>query len=201
MSLDAAAATSIAHYYDRRFGRPAVKIFPGDYFVCADDAMIVTTLGSCVSACIHDASLGLGGMNHFMLPTQNAANEDAPFSVATRYGIHAMEILINEILKRGGRRERLSAKVFGGAELIGDETIRVGVKNSEFVLAYLGRERIPVVAQDLLGARARTVHFFPDTGRAQVRYLRSLRRDPVRAREIAYESSIPASLVPQADMF
>jgi len=193
--------TSIVHYYDRSLEFPATKIFPGDYYVCAGDVMIVTTLGSCVAACIHDPSLGLGGMNHFMLPSQDVENESSPFSVATRYGSYAMEILINEILKRGGRRERLNAKVFGGAELIGDATIRVGAKNSTFVLAYLDRERIPVIAQDLRGARPRTVRFFPATGRAQVRYLRSVQREPIRDQELAYASAIPARLVPQAEVF
>jgi len=193
--------TSIVHYYDRKLGFPATKIFPGDYYVAAGDVMIVTTLGSCVTACIHDPLLGLGGMNHFMLPTQDIEHESSPFSVATRYGSYAMEILVNQILKRGGRRERLSAKVFGGAELIGDATIRVGVMNSTFVLSYLDRERIPVIAQDLLGPRARTVHFFPATGRAHVHYLRSMHRDPIRVRELAYASGIPARLVPQAEMF
>src|ERR1700693_3574707 len=100
-------------YFDRTFDCDAAKILPGEYFFTHKDMMIVTVLGSCVSACIRDRVSGIGGMNHFMLPDGGGEN-DSPVSASMRYGSYAMEVLINDVLKAGARRENLEAKVFGG---------------------------------------------------------------------------------------
>lgn len=155
-------------YFDQRFGRDTVKVQPGEYYVSAHGEAIVTVLGSCVSACIRDVRIGVGGMNHFMLP---GAERDAGVSSASaRYGVFAMEVLINHLFKLGARREHLEAKVFGGGRVVASMTSSdVGARNARFVREYLALEHIPLVAEDLLDECARKVVFFPATGRVLVR--------------------------------
>src|SRR5258706_7633906 len=102
-------------FYDAHFKNDAVKILPGEYFVYDEDLLIMTTLGSCIAACLWDRNVRIGGMNHFMLPesTGLAGSIDSG-----RYGSYAMELLINELLKRGATRSTLEAKVFGGGQVI-----------------------------------------------------------------------------------
>ena len=136
-------------YFDRTFGCDAVKVLPGEYFVTTSDIVLVTVLGSCVTACVRDRDKGLGGMNHFMLP-QNGG-EPGVLSSSARYGAYAMEVLLNHLLKLGARRSNLEAKVFGGGKVLASlSQAQVGEKNVDFVLDYLHTERIPIVAQDLL---------------------------------------------------
>lgn len=175
-----------ALYYDRHFDIEAAKILPGEYYVTGRDMVIVTVLGSCVSACIRDRQLGVGGMNHFMLP-DNRQDEGSPLSVSARYGIHAMEILINQILKAGGRRDRLEAKVFGGGQVLqGFMVSNVGEQNATFVRQFLRLEGIPIVAQDLLDIYPRKVYFFPRSGRVMVKTLKSVHNDTIVQRERDY---------------
>ncbi len=149
-------------YFDRHFEREAVKILPGEYFATKSDTLIVTVLGSCVSACIRDRVNGIAGMNHFLLPN-DGSGQDNILSESARYGAYAMEILINHLIKLGSRREHLEAKVFGGGNVLkGFTTINVGERNAEFVLEYLKLERIPVIAQDLIDVYTRKVYFFPN---------------------------------------
>ncbi len=154
-------------YRDRDFGRESIKILPGEYQVTDEDIVLVTLLGSCVSACLRDPRAGVGGMNHFMLPAT-----DSNGGASARYGAYAMEVLINELLKRGARRHALEAKVFGGGNVIPGMTIaNVGARNAEFVLDYLERERIPVAAQDLGSNVARKLGYFPRSGRVLCKHL------------------------------
>jgi len=135
--------------------------------------MIVTVLGSCVSACIRDRVSGIGGMNHFMLP-DGGNDADSPISSSMRYGTYAMEILINEVLKAGAKRENLESKVFGGgAVLRGFNAINVGERNAAFVRSYLRTEGIRVVAEDLNDIWPRKVHYFPRSGKVLVKKLKS----------------------------
>ena len=153
-------------YKDHHFQYDAVKVLPGEYFVSADDMVLMTVLGSCISACIWDGRVRAGGMNHFMLPDGDAGDGFG------RYGSYAMELLINEMLKRGARRESMQAKVFGGAQVMaGFTSMNVGERNTKFVLDYLATERIPVVSQDVLDRHPRKVCFFPVTGKALVKRL------------------------------
>ncbi len=153
-------------YRDHHFQYDAVKVLPGEYFVSTEDLVIMTVLGSCISACIWDGRVRAGGMNHFMLPEGD--NSDG----FGRYGSYAMELLINELLKKGARRESMQAKVFGGAAVMaGFTTMNVGERNTKFVLDYLATERIPVVSQDVLDIHPRKVCFFPVTGKALVKRL------------------------------
>jgi chemotaxis protein CheD len=131
-----------------------------------DDVALVTVLGSCVAACIWDARAKVGGMNHFMLPS--GSTDEA--SSSARYGLYAMEVLINELGRLGASKRNLQAKVFGGGRVLRNmSAINVGQRNSAFVLEFLGTEGIPIVSRDLEDVYARKVMFFPVTGRAMVK--------------------------------
>jgi len=175
--------------YDYRIGRDVVTLLPNEYYVTDEDIVLSTVLGSCVAACIRDPHAGLGGMNHFMLP---GSEEPSKAEASMRYGAYAMEVLINEMLKAGARRERLEAKVFGGGAVIDQiRMLNVGRRNASFVLQYLAFERIPVLAQDLCGDVARRVRYHPRDGTALVRKLNSERStDVLKRREQQLQQSL-----------
>ncbi|XZG70678.1 chemoreceptor glutamine deamidase CheD [Chitinibacteraceae bacterium HSL-7] len=178
-----------AIYFDRHFNIEAAKISPGEYFVTTRDMLIVTVLGSCVAACIRDPGTGVGGMNHFMLPENH--DSGGVVSESARYGTYAMEMLINHVLKHGGRRNRLEAKVFGGGAVLRGFTVNdVGRRNSEFVRRFLDLEHIPITAEDLTGIYPRKVYYFPATGRVLVKKLRSVHNDTIVQRERDYSTRI-----------
>jgi chemotaxis protein CheD len=153
-------------YFERDFARNAVKIMPGEFFVDRADVVISTVLGSCVSACMWDRREKIGGMNHFMLPGADSGAGDLT-NASGRYGVFAMEQLINELIKRGARKSNLEAKVFGGGSVLRNfSTLNVGERNAGFVLDFLRTEGIRVVSQDLLDVYPRRVAFFPASGRA-----------------------------------
>jgi len=173
-------------YYDRTFDCDAAKILPGEYYYTGKNMLIVTVLGSCVSACIRDRVTGLGGMNHFMLP-DGGGDAGSPVSASMRYGTFAMEVLINDLLKAGARRENLEAKVFGGgAVLRGFTAMNVGERNAAFVMQFLKTERIPVLAEDLNDIHPRKVYFFPKTGKVLVKKLMQTQNDTLAKRELDY---------------
>ncbi len=175
-------------YFDKNFDIDAVKIQPGEYFVTGRDMVLVTVLGSCVSACIRDRETGIGGMNHFMLPDNMGGD---PVGLAGRYGTYAMELMINQILKTGARRSNLEAKVFGGGNVLRGFTVaNVGQRNAEFVIDYLQTENIALMAQDLLDIYPRKVYYFPATGRTLVKQLRSVHNDTIVQREQQYIARI-----------
>jgi chemotaxis protein CheD len=179
-------APVLARYFDTRFQLEAIKILPGQCYAARRDVMIVTVLGSCVSACLWDATAGVGGMNHFMLPGKSRSPNDVA-SVSARLGVYAWELLINQVVKLGAVRNKLVAKVFGGGKVLdGLDTLNVGDQNGEFVLDFLREERIPVVARDLYDVWPRKVYFFPRTGKVLVKKLRSLSNDTVGQREHSY---------------
>ncbi len=182
-------------YYDRTFDCEAAKILPGEYYYTNKDMLIVTVLGSCVSACIRDRATGLGGMNHFMLP-DGGSDQNSPVSASARYGTFAMEVLINSLLKSGARRDNLEAKVFGGgAVLKGFTAMNVGERNAAFVQSFLKNERIRIVAEDLNDVYPRKVYFFPRTGKVLVKKLMQSHNDTLAKREIEYASRLKAKPV------
>jgi chemotaxis protein CheD len=165
-------AVATRTYFDREFNKQAIKLLPNEYYVSRDDVVLTTVLGSCVAACIRDETAGVGGMNHFMLPDDESNGADRILSASMRYGCYALEVLINDLLKAGARRERLEAKVFGGGAVLANmTTLNIGDRNAEFVLRYLKTEEIRVAAQDLRGPHARRVSYFPHSGLALVRRL------------------------------
>jgi chemotaxis protein CheD len=171
MSPQDAQQLASHRYFDREFGVAAVKLLPGEYYVTSEDIVLTTVLGSCVAACIRDSTSGIGGMNHFMLPDEaDPASRDSAASM--RYGAYAMEVLLDRLFKAGAKRERLEAKVFGGGAVLANMTLlNVGERNADFVLRYLGAERVRIAAQDLRGKLPRRINFFPLTGRVAVRKL------------------------------
>ncbi|GGY63116.1 putative chemoreceptor glutamine deamidase CheD 1 [Cellvibrio zantedeschiae] len=177
-------------YYDRHFEKDAVKILPGEYYVTKSDKLIVTVLGSCVAVCLRDKINNCGGMNHFLLPNDGSV-ETGLLTESARYGVYAMEILINHLLKLGAQRNRLEAKVFGGGNVLPGMTINnVGQRNAEFVLDYLHNESIPVVAKDLLDQFPRKVYFFSHTGKVMVKKLKSVHNTTIMDRESEYRMRV-----------
>jgi chemotaxis protein CheD len=176
-------------YFDKHFNSDAVKILPGEYFACSDNTMIVTVLGSCVSVCLRDPITRISGMNHFLLP---ANKDELNFnSESARYGVYAMEVLVNHLIKLGASKSRLQAKVFGGGNVL--KQLRqnsVGEQNVSFVEDYLATEKFKVVARDLLGEFPRKVYFFPLTGEVKVRKLKSRHNSTIVERETEYRVKV-----------
>lgn len=202
MEYDFISSLAPNTYFDRQFNCDAVKILPGEYFVTQRDLVIVTVLGSCVSVCLRDHVSGIGGMNHFMLPGNNDGGI-SPISASARYGVYAMELLINHLLKLGARRNCFEAKVFGGGSVLRGMTANnIGDRNVEFVHDYLHTESIPVVAEDLLDIYPRKVYYFPATGRVMVKKLRNLHNTTLLDREMEYSLRIKRTPVAgEIDLF
>ncbi len=140
-----------------------INLIRGEHRVSAErDVVLTTLLGSCVAACMHDPERGVGGMNHFLLPGDRA--EDDAGSVLQ--AVHAMELLVNALLRQGARRDRLRAKLFGGARLVFGLT-DVGAKNAAFAEEFLRREGIRAAGGSLRGEQGRRVQFWPVSGRAR----------------------------------
>jgi chemotaxis protein CheD len=172
MSVEMPGSVASFHYFDRDLGRLAVKLLPSEYYVTMRDTALLTVLGSCVAACLHDPFARVAGMNHFMLPDEgDSGRADAS---AMRYGAHAMDVLVSELVKAGARRERLRAKVFGGAAVLPNmPSLNIGDRNADFVVRYLRAAQIDLCAQDLGGAHARRICFLPESGKVVVRKLRA----------------------------
>ena len=183
----------VKRYWDKQRRCPAAKILPGEYYVTLHDELVTTVLGSCVSACIRDRRLGVGGMNHFMLPLSGNGGSwgggGDVVSTATRYGNYAMEHMINEILKHGGQKRNLEAKVFGGGRIMANLS-DVGEKNILFVESYLQTEGITLASKDVGDIYPRKVVYYPRTGRALVKRIRHVHNDTVIKRESAYQDEI-----------
>jgi len=177
-------------YYDRKFNCDAVRVLPGEYYFSKSNTLIMTILGSCVSACIWDKKRGIGGLNHFMLPGEASSGTDK----SARYGNYAMEILINHIIQQGGKREDLVAKVFGGGQIIHTFTsIDIGKSNAAFIIDYLNNESIPILASDLGDCYPRKVCFFPQTGKVMLRKLASTGNDELEKQEDSYFNEVNSS--------
>ena len=166
---------------DTRFPYEVAVILPGEYFVSREPKVIYTVLGSCISVCLRDPLAGVGGMNHFMLAAPASDNALDRWVDTGRYGSFAMEMLMNEIFKRGGKKERLEAKVFGGGKIY-DGTIDIGAKNAAWALDCLEREGICPLKADVGDLCPRKVYYFTDSGKVLLKKL-----DRVVANAIAQE--------------
>lgn len=180
----------------RRYWHPehqsfVAKILPGEYYVSRGGEWIVTVLGSCVSACIRDPLMKVGGMNHFMLPDPGPQERWGATHVdrAHRYGSYAMEHMINDLLKLGARRNRLEVKLAGGGQVL-DNMTDIGARNIAFVREYLESEGFSVAVEDLGGVYPRNVHYEVATGRMRVRKLTSRDRAAIASEERRYQRSI-----------
>ncbi|USD34751.1 MULTISPECIES: chemotaxis protein CheD [Vibrio] len=157
-------------FYHPQKERHMIKVFPGGVYWTQEDELIATGLGSCIAACIWDDSAAVGGMNHFLLPFHNHSeinswSPDEVVSTASRYGSHAMEMLINALIAYGATRSSLKVKLFGGAQMLGHHSM-IGEKNIAFILNYVKQENLDVIAQDLGGLEPRKIIFNPLTGQA-----------------------------------
>jgi chemotaxis protein CheD len=166
-----------------------MHVVQGEYRVINDPRVVLTTiLGSCVATCIWDEVAGVGGMNHFLLPGDDGAASDQ-----VKYGVNAMELLINGLLKAGASRARMRAKLFGGAHVVqslGD----IGAKNAAFAQRFLALEGISCVGQSMGGDRARRVRFWPTSGRAS-----QLLLEATQAKELLAERQLqPTPVDPSA---
>jgi chemotaxis protein CheD len=180
-----AAETSI-----KDLERLAVNIQPGGWMVDARRP-IATLLGSCVAVCLYDPRLQLGGMNHFLLPSRSAS-QDADTDIVLA-GDYAMEVLVNALLAKGARKERLVAKAFGGGTIVSSIRMAIGERNADFAREWLAREGIPLLASDFLGPWSRKVVFLPDRGEVYCKRIPISRVAPELARaEQAYEATLGA---------
>lgn len=154
-------------------GAVRIHVVQGEQHVETDpNAMMTTILGSCIAACMWDPVRGIGGMNHFLLPGEDNQTTDSGSSGnSARYGVHAMELLVNALLRRGARRDNLQAKLFGGGRMIRGLT-DIGEMNATFAERFLQSESIPVVGGSLRGNQGRRIQFWPVSGRARQVLLR-----------------------------
>ena len=182
----------VNRYWDRTMDAWAAKILPGEFYVSLHGELIVTVLGSCIAVCIRDRVKGIGGMNHFMLPEHSelscVGGKDGNPNLS-RYGNWAMEYLINEVLKNGGRKENLEVKYFGGGQVLANLT-DIGQKNILFTSEYLKNEKLISSACDVGDIYSRKVYYFPDTGAVKLKRFRSMDNDSVIRRERAYQEKV-----------
>ncbi|MEI6746239.1 MAG: chemoreceptor glutamine deamidase CheD [Methylococcaceae bacterium] len=183
----------VNRYLDRDHGIVAAKILPGEYYVTAENELITTILGSCISACVRDKESGVGGMNHFMLPETTKLKmqqgSNAMIGQANRYGNFAMEHLINTILTNGGKRKNLEIKVFGGGKII-PTLSDVGKSNIDFILDYIDQEGLTLLSQDLGDIYPRKVIYFPKTGKVGMKKIQDLHNDTIAQRDHQYLRNI-----------
>ncbi len=147
-----------------------INLVQGEFRVSDDPRVVFTTiLGSCVGACIRDPVRGVGGMNHFLLP---GADAGADARDSERLGVHLMELLVNGLMRQGAQRERLEAKIFGGARMMRGLS-DIGKKNTEFAVQFLKYEGIRIIGGDSGGEQGRRLQFWPVSGRARQSYIGS----------------------------
>ncbi|WP_372873049.1 chemoreceptor glutamine deamidase CheD [Shewanella sp.] len=183
----------IPRYWDNEQQSLVARVDPGEFYLTCQDEFVYTRLGSCVAACIWDPLMGIGGLNHFLLP-EKTLHEDwhQLTSYSCRYGNWAMEQLINGILSRGGLKTRLQAKIFGGGSIGRVSVLNIGQSNIDFVREYLATEGIPVVAEDLGGPWPRKVMFHPQSGRVKLKRLEMTGVAQIEREEEAYLKDVTA---------
>lgn len=169
----------------------AVTLHIGDLHVSKTPVKIKTLLGSCIAACLFDPTSGIGGMNHFLLPGET----DDP-DLSTRYGVNAMEVLINEMMMLGARRSSIQAKIFGGGDIFRSNHpyMMVGAKNIRFVLGFLETESIPVLTSRVGGEQGLMVVYLPHTFEVFVKVLTSERFSFTGEKEITYRGRLTNEL-------
>jgi chemotaxis protein CheD len=169
-----------------------VVIQPGEYYVTDKDEIIATVLGSCISVCLKDEINGIGGMNHFMLPG-DFRSIDVFDSQSGRYGMYAMELVIGDIIKLGGDRGGLTAKVFGGGHVLNslpNTSQAVPQANIVFVRSFLAMEGIKIINSDVGGQCGRKVLYMPALGKAFIKRLAPLVDDRLADRERSYKKTL-----------
>ncbi len=188
-----------------RLGLPRVDVQPGERYATDSASDMRTLLGSCVAACLYDPVARVAGLNHFLLAAPRYARS-MPFTAteAGRYGIHAMELLINDMTKLGALRTRIRAKVFGGASVLGfgcdDNFMCVHEVNQRFIRDYLSAEKIPIISEDLGGVHGRVIHFHSNSYSVFRRFIKDKKTEIIEKRErelweAAIESPAPTEAI------
>ena len=176
-----------------------INIHIGGLYATRDPSVIETLLGSCVAACLFDPSSRIGGMNHILLPGKPDIKR---FDESARYGINAMELLINKIMNLGGRRQGIVAKVFGGSHLFPSISKEngIGVKNAKFVLEFLKTEEIKVIRKNIGGHDVRRIYFHTDTGDVFLKRTRSMHYSKIAVKEQEYLKGSMAEIKKAGDV-
>ncbi|MFW5994838.1 MAG: chemoreceptor glutamine deamidase CheD [Spirochaetia bacterium] len=175
--------------FSGKFNRRMVTIHPGEFYATTEDEIIATVLGSCIAVALFDRGTGVGGLNHFMLPGSLGKNQFFT-SGSGKYGMYAMELLINDLLKAGARRPSLRAKVFGGGSVLragpagGGKSIPQS--NIDFAMEFLKTEGIPIDSSDTGGVNARKILFFPLSTQVMLKRLGTTGRSAVEHEEEEY---------------
>jgi len=175
----------LERYWDGNWNKWLVNLAQGDYAVSDEPILLTTVLGSCVAACVYAPDKRMGGINHFLLPHAGASDKG---SDSFRYGVHAMEVLINSLLRKGAARDSLIMKVCGAADVVSGLSNRVGQTNATFIRLYALHEQLNLQAEDLGGDNPRRVVFDPQSGSMKVkRLIRHLSREQVEVEALQAE--------------
>lgn len=177
------------HHFNHSYNRDVTILHPGEYYVTREHIIISTVLGSCVAVALYDPVEQIGGLNHFMLPGE-LHSRDFYQEESGRYGMYAMELLINTIIKEGGDKRRLKAKVFGGGHVLNTSAGNIPESNIRFAFEFLETEQIPVIANNVGGTYARKVLFFPESSRILLKRFGDKKVQPIKREEAAYLSRI-----------
>jgi chemotaxis protein CheD len=172
-----------------------ITIGPGELYVTTTNEVIITVLGSCVSACIKDPIAGVAGMNHYMLPG-DFRNDNGS---SARYGVYAMEALVNEMIRLGARRHNMAVKLVGGGRMWADGT-DIGAGNIAFAKSFLAEEGLALIGSDVGGNRPRRVHFRTAEGAVRVKALGEMTRD-LDQRETSYRAQLKAPQAGNVELF
>lgn len=186
---------------------PMVEVQPGDRHATKTGTDIKTLLGSCVAACLYDPDARIAGLNHFLLAAPRYSRTMSFIETeAGRYGIHAMELLINDMVKLGAVRSRLKAKIFGGASVLGfseeKHFLCVNEVNQRFIRDYLATERIPIISEDLGGNLGRVIHFHTDSYQVFRRFIKKTETEKIeKSEQIYWKSAVEKETPSEAILF
>lgn len=179
----------VKRYFDPKKKINVIKIMPGEYYVTNQDEVVTTVLGSCISACIRDPIAGVGGMNHFMIPSHGRELSAKDKQLVTRYGLYAMEHLINDIFKHGGRRQNIEIKLFGGGNIMSTGG-NIGGQNIKFVQEFVQTEGYMVTSKDLGDVYPRKVKYCPLSGKVMMKKLTQVNKAEIESQELKLQEKL-----------
>jgi chemotaxis protein CheD len=175
-----------------QFEQEVVTIHPGEYFATNEDFIIATVLGSCIAVALYDPLAGKGGLNHFMLPGE-LGRQGIIGDTNAKYGMYAIELLVNELMKLGVRKKDLKAKVFGGGAVLrfpDGRSTNIPQSNIDFTFAYLENEGIPILASDVGGREPRKIFLYPRTGKVLLKRIAPSQANLVEKEETRYLATV-----------
>jgi chemotaxis protein CheD len=133
-----------------KFQKTIRIIHPGEFYVSDEDEIIGTLLGSCIAVCLHDKHNNVSGMNHFMLPGRISVR-DIFADKSAKYGITAINSLIEKMKKIGGVKKNFEAKIFGGGHVMrtNDDSVTIPSDNIKLARVMMEIEDIPIIQSDV----------------------------------------------------